>query len=234
MHCTVLWSPPLPDSVRFRDLLSEPELERFEAYRLDADRRRFLTGRVMARHAVAERTGAAAGDIVLDARCSGCGKHHGKPRVVGTGEQWELSIAHSGDWVGVALAKTVQVGLDVEAPAGRSAGSVNGLIDYTLDGYERVSLTAVPDEARERSFLRYWVRKEAVMKAVGRGLQIPLRGVSVSAPWEPPLLRGSTDASLHPDRISLHDLSGSGDHPASVAVLTTERVTVTERQWGAR
>jgi len=48
MEIEVRWSSPLPAEERFLRLLDDVEQGRFEAYRQDADKRRFLTGRVLA------------------------------------------------------------------------------------------------------------------------------------------------------------------------------------------
>jgi 4'-phosphopantetheinyl transferase len=86
----------------------------------------------------------------------------------------ELSITHSGDLVGVAIAD-VPVGIDVER------------IDPALDVDVLARMVLTPDEAQElkeydglnkiRAFTTYWTRKEAVVKATGEGLRTDLRSV---------------------------------------------------------
>ncbi|SNR57166.1 4'-phosphopantetheinyl transferase [Haloechinothrix alba] len=234
MECAVLWSGPLTPGGELLRHLDEIELGRYHSYRLDADRRRFLTGRVLAKHAVGERLGVPPETITLDATCSSCGKPHGKPTVpaaTSPGEPLELSITHSGDWVGVALAQGVPVGLDVESPAGRSAESVDGLVGYTLADSERATIATLDPAERERAFLRYWARKEALMKATGQGLRLGLQDMIVSAPWEPARLHAAPEQAMTPQRTFLTDLAGSGDYPASLALLTAGQPLVTERHW---
>nr|WP_219632827.1 4'-phosphopantetheinyl transferase superfamily protein [Haloechinothrix aidingensis] len=229
-----MWSRPLPAGDELLLYLDEVELGRYRAYRLDADRRRFLTGRVLAKHAVGERLGVPPAAVTLDATCAACGKPHGKPAVSAAGspgDRLELSITHSGEWVGVALADGVPVGLDVESPAERSAGSVDRLADYTLADSERATIATIDPAGKERAFLRYWARKEALMKATGQGLRLGLRDMVVSAPWEPARLRAAPADAMTPECTFLTDLAATGDDPASLALLTPGQPLVTERHW---
>nr|ASV46759.1 4-phosphopantetheinyl transferase [uncultured bacterium] len=100
IECAVRWSPPLPAEPRFLALLDDVEQGRYTGYRQDIDKRRFLTGRVLAKTVTAERLGVAVEDVTFDATCADCGKPHGRPRVPGA--PLMLSISHSGDLIGVA------------------------------------------------------------------------------------------------------------------------------------
>ncbi|WP_166640024.1 4'-phosphopantetheinyl transferase superfamily protein [Amycolatopsis sp. SID8362] len=226
MEIVVRWSPPLPAEERFLRLLDEAEQDRFAAYRQDADKRRFLTGRVLAKTAAAERLGLAVEAVKFDATCEDCGKPHGRPRVPGA--DLTLSISHSGDLIGLAATPSVPVGLDVET-ANRRAD--DGLIDYALSPAEAAHLAGLDPDAKAAAFFVYWTRKEAVMKATGKGLRIPLQSITFSRYDEPARLVSSGDASLDPARTRLVDLKAADGYRAAIAVLTTEELSVTEEHW---
>ncbi|MGW5720873.1 4'-phosphopantetheinyl transferase family protein [Amycolatopsis sp. NPDC003865] len=226
MEIVVRWSSPLPVEERFLRLLDDVEQGRFEAYRQDADKRRFLTGRVLAKTVAAERLAIPVEAVKFDATCEDCGKQHGRPHV--PGEDLTLSISHSGDLIGVAATPSVPVGLDVET-ATRKAD--DGLIEYALSPAETAHLTGLTDAEKANAFFVYWTRKEAVMKATGKGLRIPLKSITFSRFDEPARLVESGEAALDPARTRLADLKAADGYRAAIAVLTTDELSVTEERW---
>jgi 4'-phosphopantetheinyl transferase len=226
IECAVWWTAPLADAPDLLDLLTPAELERHGRYRQEADRRRFLTGRVLAKTLAGRRLGLPAREVEFDATCTDCGRQHGPPRIPGA--PLTLSISHSGNRVGVAVTGGEPVGLDVEG-TGRHVD--DGLIGYALNDAESSALDALPAEEKAEAFFTYWCRKEAVMKATGRGLRIPLRALTLSAPGQPAHLSASDEAALDPATTRLADLDPGPGYRAAVAVLTTGELAVTEHDW---
>lgn len=220
------WSTPLTDADQLLDLLSPTERDRCAAYRRQADRQRFLTGRVLARTVAGEHLGIAPERVELDATCADCGKPHGKPEIPGS--QLQLSLTHAGQRVGLASCTGVPLGLDVEA-AGRS--DIDGLLRYTLAEPELAHVAQLPDTEHEAAFLTYWARKEAVLKATGRGLRIGLQSITMSAPDGPAVVVSSTDRAVDPATTSIVDLDPGDGYRAAVAALTARPLSVTERWW---
>ncbi|HJQ46652.1 MAG TPA: 4'-phosphopantetheinyl transferase superfamily protein [Amycolatopsis sp.] len=217
IECAVWWAEPLPHEPRFLALLDPLEQGRHDAYRQEIDKRRFLTGRVLAKAVLGERLGLAPGAVTFDATCDDCGKPHGKPRLPGV----EFSISHSGDRIGLAVS-TVPVGLDVETDTRRADDS---LISYALNETEQRTLAGLPADERISTFFQYWSRKEALMKATGKGLKIPLQSITLSAAG----LVDCTDDALDPATTRLADLDPGDGYRAAVAALTAEALTVTEK-----
>jgi 4'-phosphopantetheinyl transferase len=94
---------------------------------------------------------------------------HGKPYF--KGHQLSFSISHAGDVVVCAVSLFHRVGIDIEQ-----------IVNIDLDAIK----TTVDDQALDHitgereagpAFFHYWTRKEAVLKAVGCGLSIPLSAV---------------------------------------------------------
>jgi 4'-phosphopantetheinyl transferase len=219
IECTVWWAQPLPNEPRYLALLDPLEEGRHQAYRKEIDQRRFLTGRVLAKTVLGERFGRAPEVMRFDATCDDCGKPHGKPRLPGA----EFSISHSGDRVGLAVAGA-PVGLDVET-AGRRADE--SLISYALNETEQQALAGLGAQARTTAFFQYWTRKEAVMKATGRGLKIPLKSLTLTGDR----LVASSDGVLDPARTRLADLEPGDGYLAAVAVLTPDPIHPAEHWW---
>jgi 4'-phosphopantetheinyl transferase len=206
----VWWARRQDASPRLEALLDDVARGRWTAYRRTEDRDRFLVGNALVKCAVADRTGKRSADVIIDRTCPDCGKPHGKPVVPGL----ELSVTHSGDLVGVAVA-TVPVGLDVEHAESRR-DDVEGLARYALSDGEQSALAALPAADRKAGFFVYWTRKEAVTKATGDGLRASFQEVVVSAPGEPPRLLGWPYPAA-PSVVTLADLAAEPDYEPDYA-----------------
>jgi len=212
----VWWAAPSfagPDHVA---LLDPAERERDAALRRAEDRARFRTGSALIRLAVARYLGTAPADVAIDRSCVHCDRPHGKPRV---GGGLEVSVSHSGDLVALAVTRGHAVGVDVEQ--GRSTVDYRELAATVLAPIEAEWLATVDDGALPAAFLRYWTRKEAIVKATGEGLRTPLASVVVTPPDAPP-------AALHAGGIELFDLHPDDGYAAAVAVLGPPGWQVTE------
>jgi 4'-phosphopantetheinyl transferase len=218
IRCQVWWARPAVETPRLVALLDEVERGRHEAYHRAVDRARFLTGRVVAKAVVAESLGVPAGSVKLDSTCADCGRPHGKPRVVEPlgDPPPEISISHSGDLVGVALTSGLPVGVDVEQ---ERDVQIDGLIRMTLSPDETDAFELVPEPDRDAAFFTIWSRKEALLKATGRGLSIPMTKVTLT-PWtEPPSVLASATSEVDPKAFRMAALNAGSGYRACVAVL---------------
>lgn len=225
VSCVVLWVRPRRLEGMRLELLSADERERLATLRREPDRERFATGRLLARAAIGQRTATAPGDVLLDATCPRCGRQHGRPTTAGV----ELSIAHSGDRVVVALGRGAAVGVDVESGAGLGAGDGSALWPQVLAPAEQDALAALPLGRRRPALLAVWTRKEALLKASGDGLAVAMSTLRVSAADQPPQLLEGNGALPAPDQVTLRSLDVGDGYHAALAVLAPEPVTVEER-----
>jgi 4'-phosphopantetheinyl transferase len=225
-ECQVWWARLADCRPDHQRLLDTVEHERRAAYRAAADQDRFTLGVVLTRTVLAAQLGVAAAQVRLDRACPDCGRPHGRPRLTsGTGPAF--SVSHSGNLVGVAFATAPAVGLDVEQVAPQRA---EGLVPAVLSPAERAEFDRLAAARRGPDFFRYWVRKEALLKATGEGLRVRLPDLTVSAAGQPARLvewAGRPDA---PSRFTLYDLDGDPSHAASLAVVGTP---VAVREYGA-
>ncbi|GAA1156407.1 4'-phosphopantetheinyl transferase superfamily protein [Kribbella jejuensis] len=181
----------------FVDDLDEVERGRLAAYVREVDKARFLLGVTMVRRVLAARFSLPAAKVRLDRSCPDCGKPHGKVRAVGV----ELSVTHSGDLVGIAVADR-PVGLDVERVDPEL--DVDGVAAVVLGAHELHELSRRTGIEKVRAFTESWTRKEAALKATGEGL------------------RGDLKASL-PDGIQVVQVDVGPNHRAALAVRSAER-----------
>jgi 4'-phosphopantetheinyl transferase len=215
----VWWARRQDASPRLAGLLDAAEQERWAGYRREADRERFVVGCGLAKTVIAARTGQRPADVSLDRTCRHCGRPHGKPAV--RSGDIELSVAHSGDLVAVAVA-AAPVGVDVEQLDGRGyelgGGDPDALARVVLADEERAALAAVGPSGRARAFLVAWTRKEAVTKATGDGMRVPFSDVVVATDAAAPRVL-AWPYPQDPRGVSLLDLDTEPGYVAALAVL---------------
>lgn len=148
-------------------LLTARERGRRDGYLRRPDARRYAAGVVLARLAVARFARVPAAGVRFRRVCGRCGDdRHGKPHAVGL--PVHHSVSHAGEVVAVAVTGVAPVGLDVEECL--PLDDADGLL-AAVRGRGEPPVTGLPD------FCRRWSRKEAVVKATGDGLSVPLSEV---------------------------------------------------------
>jgi 4'-phosphopantetheinyl transferase len=105
----------------------------------------------------------------------------GKPQLADRG--WEFSISHSGDEVWLAAARAMPVGIDVQQDETRVDGQDLG--EAVFHPLEAAAIRGLAPAQGQAAFRRCWVRKEAVLKATGRGLSVPLSAFAVAVDDRP-------------------------------------------------
>ena len=197
-------------------LLDRAEVQRQQLLRRSADRARFVTAAALLRLVVAAKEHTDPRDLTVDRSCDRCGRPHGKPRI--TGSNLHVSLSHSGDMVALAVTRAAPVGIDVEEKIVRD---LSGLIRTVVSPREVVD--------RPEQLYSYWCRKEAVVKATGAGMRVPLIEVVVSAADEPARLISYRGAPLE---CAMLDLDCGPGYAAAVAVLARGRLDIRRRDAG--
>ena len=215
--CDIWWAEPALVRDWHVDLLNDAERGRRTALRQEDDRTRFTVGAALLRLVAAAHTGRTAAEVVVDRGCAKCERPHGRPRIAGS--DVHVSVSHSGERVAVAVTAAGPVGVDVEE-----------IRDVDLDSLVSAVLTL--DEARSATsasdFYAYWTRKEAVVKATGDGLTVPLPQVLVTPPAAVPELITYAGRTLV---AQVRDLAPGAGYSGALAVLTPQPIEV--REWSA-
>jgi 4'-phosphopantetheinyl transferase len=118
---------------------------------------------------------------------------HGKPGLTGraAGSGLHFNLSHSADRGLIGWAWERQIGVDIER--WRALHDEAALVRRFFSPAEVAAYEGLPPATRPVGFFHCWTRKEAYVKAVGRGLGLPLDSFDVSVdPAEPArLLRPS-------------------------------------------
>lgn len=107
-----------------------------------------------------------------------------------------FNLSHSA-WRGLAVASRVaELGCDIEQVVPRNASMKVARRFFADD--EFAVLEGLPEAQRVEGFFNCWTRKEAFIKAIGRGLAYPLESFAVTlVPGEAPrLLRGEPPCDI--------------------------------------
>ena len=202
-------------------LLDEDERRRAARFRRPGDARRWSRVRVRLRQLLGERCGLAPAAVRFTFG------PHGKPALAppitplasAAGERtgpveaipaWRFNLSHARRHAVIVLGRGAELGVDMERidPARDTAA----LVGMVLDEQERRAFSTLPEEACSEAFTRVWVRKEAVLKALGAGIGFGLQRVHVGIAAVPELRIDAQPAPLW----QLDDLPAPPGHRAAL------------------
>ena len=115
---------------------------------------------------------------------------HGKPYLVDTPEL-AFNLSHSGSAMVIALAWNCQLGVDMEYCKPRSG--LAGLVEKCFAAEESAYWHKLPEAQKTVGFYRFWTRKEAFVKATGRGIGLGLNQCVVNPEDQAGFLRVPAD-----------------------------------------
>ncbi len=165
-----LWSLDLPEHLlpELSRLLSDDEHARAQRFVYPRDRNRYIAGRARLRQLLAAETGRAPQSLRFRYGANG------KPSLDG-GPAFNLS--HSGTLAALAIgAATPEIGLDIE----RIRPIEDTVARRHFSPAEYAALSRLRGDDWLTGFYRCWTRKEAIIKARGLGLAMPLDSFDVS------------------------------------------------------
>lgn len=180
--------------------LSEGERARAARFLRVEDRNRFIFSHLALRRILAGYL-ARPPEALRFRRAPG-----GKPDLDGPDRgRLHFNLSHSGSHALIGIARDVAIGVDVEEA--RPIGDPMAIARAHFHPGEVADLEGLPKPLRDAAFLACWTRKEAVVKALGTGLALPLSDFRVSVPPEPvAVLAWATGPAPSPG-WSLHHLA---------------------------
>lgn len=150
--------------------LSLDEKHRANTFRFAADAETFIVARGVLRDIIARYINVSPQDILFKYT------KFGKPYLSNSNISFNLS--HSGRYVLYAITENADIGIDVE--------ECKDNIEFLLIAKEFLSkaeynqFLIVSPEEKCLAFYQAWTRKEAILKAMGKGLQFPTNQLEVS------------------------------------------------------
>ena len=174
---------------RYRQLASPDELLRCDRFLVAEAQRRYLVSRALVRTALSEYANVAPAAWIFAAN------PYGKPSILEpAGTELHFNVSHTAGLAVCAVTRSAEVGVDAEfVDQGFAAVSVARL-SFTAEESELLD-AAAPDERMKR-FFQLWTLKEAFIKGIGRGLNLPMKDFSIRMDrWQPPKVSSATERS---------------------------------------
>jgi len=154
-----------------------------------------------------------------------CFTYHkfGKPYLQGV--PLEFNLSHAQNKLLLAFAAEFPLGIDLEYH--KANRDCLKLAQRFFSAKEVLALEALKGRDLVKGFYQLWSSKEAVLKAWGRGLNFPLKNLSISLDQdtaEAPKLWALKEAGVHAKDCQLFNLPQIENFSAALAVLSKEQL----------
>ena len=191
-------------------LLDAGERERYHRFHFDADRVRFAVAHIRLRRILGAYLDCEPGQVSLHAN------RFGKPAAAA---RLYFNLSHSRRIALLAISTETEVGVDIE--------DVRPIEPEVAQHYfspvEQAALASQEGDDWLNGFYRCWTRKEAILKAEGVGLHLPLSSFDVSLlPGTPAALLGVRPPTVFSCPWTLHHLESPSGTIAALAAGNPE------------
>ena len=201
--------------------LSKNDQARKKSYIDDNKGVRFALARGVLRNVLAHYLGVEAAEIKLEVN------NHGKPglllsKSLSSMPDIRFSLSRSGDYLLVGVTLHRAIGVDIEYT--RTTLDINAIIRHFFLPQEIEFLQGLDENFKQEMFYRLWARKEALIKADGRGLSL----ITATMPLCQSTLPGHSLLEIQGQLFRYCDLYISASYQAALAIegeeLTIKRV----------
>ena len=211
-----LWRIAVPDADRippyWLGLLAPEEQARVARKRIPQDARRVLTSRACLRLLLGRYLDLPPASVAIAVSVNG------KPHLAAppASPRLEFNVSHSGDWVVLAFACGLPLGVDVEC---HRELEFSELVNAFFSPPERETWSKLPSADHTHAFFSAWTRKEAYLKGLGLGLLKPLDSFSLALGFDPAaeLLWCASDAAA-PQRWLIASVDLAPGYACALAV----------------
>ena len=197
-----IWTIPLTEwsSHESLFLLNSDEKQRAYRYRFEEHKRQFVNARAGLKRILSYYLALAPETIQLDYTA------HAKPFLKSNALQFNLS--HSDELALCAISQTMKLGIDIEKI---KTLDYIGIANRFFSESENTALSTLPEDKQLNSFFQLWTSKEAVLKAMGTGLHLPLSYFSL------PLQKKIHTLNIDNQHWSVYPLETSEKYCATLA-----------------
>ena len=163
--------------------LDEQERSRYDRFHFSQHRHEYLIAHALLRSSLSRYSGCAPAAWRFTRNT------YGRPEIAAECGQPPLrfNLSHTTGLVACAIARSADVGIDVELMT--RAGDLAAIADLSCTPDELAALQPLSGTAWSQRFFSLWTLKEAYVKARGQGLSIPL--LQIRFQFQPHLMNAS-------------------------------------------
>lgn len=205
-------APPEDCRLALIQCLSEDERQRGDRFHFEHHRRQWTTARGFLRTVLGRYLDRPAGEVRFRFQ------DLGKPVLAAEQNPGDIhfNLSHSAEGALLGIARGIPLGVDLEQI--RPMENMLSLANRFFAPREAQELAEVSAADRDLAFFNCWTRKEAILKAFGKGLSMPLDRFVVSfRPGESARVLQVIAQAGEADRWQLHALSVWHDYVGCVA-----------------
>ena len=153
--------------------LSKDEVERANRFYFERDRMQFIMRRGILKQIIAKYLAIEPKNLLFEYN------RFGKPFLIGDSlkHDFRFNMSHSKNIALYCIGYQKDVGIDIEYI--REDFEFQQIIDRFFSPRAPDFLQKLPTDKRREAFFRIWTRKEAVLKALGKGVSFPMQMVNV-------------------------------------------------------
>ncbi|WP_367155062.1 4'-phosphopantetheinyl transferase superfamily protein [Methylomonas sp. HYX-M1] len=192
-------------------MLSAEERAKAESFKLNRVRDRYAASRFYLRQTLADYLGCSAHGLRFTLG------PYGKPSLA-CGSLF-FNISHTGEMLSIAVTDVSEVGIDIEAVKPRA--NLTCLAQRCFSPAEYAHWQALPAAEHSASFYRLWTKKEAYVKAIGRGIGFGLENCEFD-PAEHGQITALPPGCGDRDAWRIVELDVGVDHYAALAVANAD------------
>ena len=182
---------PLPRVQVLQQTLAEDERQKAERFHFMHDRLHYIVARGLLRTLLGHYLKQSPEQLRF------IYNPYGKPALAPEQATVSFNLSHAGGLVLYAFARNRALGIDVEKM--RTNLDYEQIAEHVFSPYERNVLRTLPADQKIEAFFNGWARKEAYIKARGRGLSLPLNEFDVTMRLDEPACllntRGEVEAA---------------------------------------
>ncbi len=198
--------------------LDENERAKAEKFRFETDRLNYVISHGARREILAKYLKCVPNAIKFKKN------YYGKPFLRENKKKIYFNLSHSHEIALLAVAKKRRIGVDIEAI--RTNFDVINIAEQFFSTPEIEILQSIPGNLRTKAFFDCWTRKEAFIKAVGRGLSYPLKEFSVAfSPFERAQLISLENIYIKPENWRIIELNIADNYAAAAAMESKKTKT---------
>jgi 4'-phosphopantetheinyl transferase len=161
------------ECAKLLELLSADERARADRFVFESDRIRYIASHGVLRMRLGDCCGKPPASLVFSVGS------HGKPALSEPSAPLQFNLSHSGSLAALVVTPNIRCGIDIEKE--RSEISDQDIAERFFCARENAWLQSLPPDQKARGFFRLWSVKEAILKADGKGLSIPLNDVDATS-----------------------------------------------------